>query len=97
MRQQGDAADRLVAALRDVINEAVEQAVASALADRVPKGQAPIDDRLLVTPTEAGRLLSLDGRTIRRLIEAGEIEARGHGRGRRITVASLREFAARQE
>lgn len=56
--------------------------------------QAP---RLQVTVEEAAHMLSYDVSTVRRKIARGEIEATGHGRGRRVIVASLEEYIAREK
>ncbi|NJM05580.1 helix-turn-helix domain-containing protein [Candidatus Gracilibacteria bacterium] len=50
---------------------------------------------LQVTIREAASLLSYDERTIRRLVERGELHAIGRGRLRRIALADLREWQAR--
>ena len=44
---------------------------------------------------EAARLLGYDERTIRRLVERGELRAIGRGRLRRIALADLRDWQAR--
>jgi excisionase family DNA binding protein len=51
---------------------------------------------LLVTPAEAGRLLSVDRVTIYRLLIAGDIRAISIGRARRVVVASLHDYIARK-
>jgi excisionase family DNA binding protein len=57
--------------------------------------QAP--QRLQVTIEEAARMLSYDVSTVRRKIARGEIKATGHGRGRRVPVASLQEYIEREQ
>jgi excisionase family DNA binding protein len=59
---------------------------------------APVPSRpepLQVTIREAASLLSYDERTVRRLVERGELHAIGRGRLRRIALADLREWQAR--
>ena len=51
---------------------------------------------LLVKPTEAARLLSVERTTIYRMLDAGEIRAIFIGRSWRVVVASLLEYIARQ-
>jgi excisionase family DNA binding protein len=48
-----------------------------------------------VTISEAARLLAYDARTIRRLIDRGELTAIGQGRMRRVPVQSLRDYQQR--
>jgi excisionase family DNA binding protein len=50
---------------------------------------------LQVTIREAGRLLSYDERTIRRLLQRGELRAVGQGRMRRIPMESLHDYQRR--
>lgn len=52
-------------------------------------------DRLQVTIREAARLLSYDPRTIRRMIERGELPSVGHGPSKRIPTVALREWVER--
>ena len=47
---------------------------------------------LQVTIQEAARLLSYDPRTVRRKIDNGELKATGHGRGRRVIMASIKRL-----
>lgn len=54
-------------------------------------------ERLLVTVEEAARLLSVSPRTIRNLVAEGTLEVRGRHRLRRVTMASLRRYAAVDE
>jgi excisionase family DNA binding protein len=59
---------------------------------------APVRSRpepLQVTIREAASLLSYDERTVRRLVERGELHAIGRGRLRRIALADLRDWQAR--
>lgn len=60
-------------------------------------GPLPPADPLQVTIREAGRLLSFDARTIHRLIDRGELIATGHGRGRRVTMASIKAYVQRHQ
>lgn len=63
-----------------------------------PGAGAPVPaEPFQVTIKEAGRLLSFDGRTIRRLIERGELIATGHGQSRRVTMASLKAYVERNQ
>jgi excisionase family DNA binding protein len=48
-----------------------------------------------VTIREAAALLSYDERTVRRLVERGELRAVGRGRLRRIALADLRDWQER--
>lgn len=57
---------------------------------RIPK-----TERLQVTIREAADLLSYDERTIRRLVERGELRAVGRGRLRRIAIVDIREWQDR--
>jgi excisionase family DNA binding protein len=50
---------------------------------------------LQVRIQEAARLLGYDERTIRRLVQRGELHAIGRGRLRRIALADLRDWQAR--
>lgn len=50
---------------------------------------------LQVSITEAGRLLAYNARTIRRLIDRGELTAVGTGRLRRIPMQSLYDYQQR--
>ena len=59
-----------------------------------PVALPPSPERLLVKVAEAARLLSVSDRTIYTLVAEGKLESRGRNRLRRITVASLRRYAA---
>jgi excisionase family DNA binding protein len=50
---------------------------------------------LQVSIREAARLMAYDERTIRRLIDRGEIISAGQGRLRRVLMASLRAYQDR--
>jgi excisionase family DNA binding protein len=50
---------------------------------------------LQVTIREAAQLLRYDERTIRRLVQRGELQAVGRGRLRRIAVSDLKEWQER--
>jgi excisionase family DNA binding protein len=50
---------------------------------------------LQVTIREAAELLRYDERTVRRLIERGELRAVGQGRLRRLALADLKDWQAR--
>lgn len=50
---------------------------------------------LQVTIRAAAALLSYDERTIRRLVTRGELRAVGRGRLRRIALADIRDWQAR--
>lgn len=50
---------------------------------------------LQVTIKEAARLLAFGQSTIREKIKAGELEATGHGRGFRVTMASIKAYIER--
>lgn len=50
---------------------------------------------LQVTIREAAALLSYDERTVRRLVERGELRAVGRGRLRRIALADIRDWQER--
>jgi excisionase family DNA binding protein len=58
------------------------------------KGGAQLEP-LQVRIQEAARLLSYDERTIRRLLDRGELRAIGRGRLRRIALADLRDWQER--
>lgn len=45
--------------------------------------------RVYVTFAEAGQMLRCGKRTIGRKVKAGELEARGDGKGKRIVFASV--------
>lgn len=60
-----------------------------------PREAAPHYDPLQVTIREAGRLLSYNDRTIRRLILSGELCAVGQGPLRRVTMQSIRDYQQR--
>ena len=48
--------------------------------------------KLQVTIAEAATLLSFTSRTVRRLLQRGELDFVGHGRGRRIPMESLKAY-----
>ena len=52
--------------------------------------------RVLVTYDDAAYMLATSRRTIARLAAAGELQVVGKGSGRRIVVASLEDYVARQ-
>lgn len=52
----------------------------------------PLPERLQVTITEAAYMLSVDIRTVQRLLVRGDLDSTGHGRGRRIPTASIRDY-----
>jgi excisionase family DNA binding protein len=76
-----------------------EQSVSEADAKRLhappPHEAPPHYDPLQVTIREAGRLLSYNDRTIRRLILMGELSALGQGSLRRVTMQSIRDYQQR--
>ena len=47
-----------------------------------------------VTVAEAGQLTGYTPRHVRRLIERGALKARGHGRGLRVSLSSIRDYNA---
>lgn len=47
-----------------------------------------------VTVAEAAQLTGYTPRHVRRLIERGTLQARGHGRGLRVSLASIRAYNA---
>ena len=51
-----------------------------------------VQQPLAVTIHDAARMLSYNERTIRRLIERGELAAVGRGRLRRVPVSSLLDY-----
>lgn len=53
------------------------------------------DDRLLVSPEEAGRRLSISRSAIYELLAAGELHSVRIGRLRRIPVAALERYIER--
>lgn len=57
----------------------------------------PIDhiQPLQVAPRIAAHLLGYDPRTIRRLVARGELQAVGHGKLRRIVMASIHAYQQR--
>lgn len=60
-----------------------------------PKLETPIEP-LLVRVEEAARLLSLSRSTLYEMMDAGELPSVRRGTARRIPVAALREWIARQ-
>lgn len=60
-----------------------------------PKLEASIEP-LLVRVEEAARLLSLSRSTLYEMMDAGELPSVRRGTARRIPVAALREWIARQ-
>jgi excisionase family DNA binding protein len=56
----------------------------------------PAVEPLLVRVEEAARILSLSRSTIYEMMDAGEIPSIRRGTARRIPVAALREWVARQ-
>lgn len=62
-------------------------------------GQSKLEppmEPLLVRVEEAARILSLSRSTIYEMMDAGELPSVRRGSARRIPVASLREWVARQ-
>jgi excisionase family DNA binding protein len=57
---------------------------------------APALEPLLVRVEEAARILSLSRSTIYEMMDAGELPSVRRGSARRIPVAALREWVARQ-
>lgn len=57
--------------------------------------QAEVMRPLAVTYQEAGRLLSYADSKVRSLVESGELQVIGEGRGARVVLASVEAFAAR--
>jgi excisionase family DNA binding protein len=55
----------------------------------------PHAERLQVKIAAAADLLSVDERTIRRMIARGELAAVGHGRMRRIALDDIRDWQRR--
>jgi excisionase family DNA binding protein len=49
---------------------------------------------IFVSVKEAARLLTLTPWSVYKLLDAGEIEARYHGKRRLVVLTSLREYAA---
>lgn len=78
--------------LEQLITSLVDRRIAAALED------AEVHDTdLLVTTPEAGRRLSVSRSTVVALCEAGELTyVEGLGRGRLVTVESLRDYVARK-
>lgn len=63
-----------------------------AVQEHLPRaGKEPLQ----VTIREAAALLSYDERTVRRLVERGELRAVGRGRLRRIALADIRDWQER--
>jgi excisionase family DNA binding protein len=61
-----------------------------------PPTSAPSAMPLAVPPAEAGRMLSLKLSSVYALMRAGELRSFAAGGARRITVASIHEYIARQ-
>lgn len=51
--------------------------------------------RRVVKIARAAAMLDMSERTVRRLCDAGELESIGHGRMRRVVVASIDAYIAR--
>lgn len=58
--------------------------------------QEPVVEPLLVRVEEAARILSLSRSTIYEMMDAGELPSVRRGAARRIPVAALRDWVARQ-
>lgn len=58
--------------------------------------EQPTIEPLLVRVEEAARILSLSRSTIYEMMDAGELPSIRRGTARRIPVAALREWVARQ-
>jgi excisionase family DNA binding protein len=61
-----------------------------------PSKLEPAVEPLLVRVEEAARILSLSRSTIYEMMDAGELPSVRRGSARRIPVAALREWVARQ-
>ena len=59
--------------------------------------QAPADERLLVTVKEAAAVLSISRSLVYELLNKGEIKSIKLDHGRRVVVASLREYVERHQ
>ena len=69
------------------------------MSEKLGTGQAktePTVEPLLVRVEEAARILSLSRSTIYEMMDAGELPSVRRGAARRIPVAALREWVARQ-
>jgi excisionase family DNA binding protein len=64
--------------------------------ERTESRQEQMVEPLLVRVEEAARILSLSRSTIYEMMDAGEIPSVRRGTARRIPVAALREWVARQ-
>jgi excisionase family DNA binding protein len=53
--------------------------------------------RLQVTVAEAAHMLGLDPSNVRRKVQQGKLTATGHGRGYRVTVASIHAYLEQQK
>ncbi len=63
--------------------------------ERPTRAAAPRPEPLQVSIDEAARLLAYNARTIRRLIDRGELSAVGVGRLRRVPMQSLHAYQER--
>jgi excisionase family DNA binding protein len=79
------ASDRLASALRDLVDEAVAEAV-----DRLNQ---PPPESVLVDVAEVARRLSIGTTKLKELLAAGELRSTVIGRRRLIRAADLDEFA----
>lgn len=66
------------------------------LVDDTNHAQQPLTGPLAVPPRQACRLLCVGLTRLYELLHAGELESYRHGRSRRITIASIRAYIARQ-
>ena len=98
----GDAADRLAHAIRDVIDEAVRVALQSMpqpgrpLPLSVPLDSPPCLPRLLYSVAEAKELLGIGNSTLYALINEGGLECVKIGRRAFILVQSIDDFIVRR-
>ena len=68
----------------------------STSSDAVRTGRPAGVEPLVVRPRDACRLLSIGNTRLYEMIGAGELESYRDGRGRRITVESIRRYIARR-
>jgi excisionase family DNA binding protein len=77
--------------LDEVVTQLIDQRVEQLLGDVIAR-----DGQLLVSTSEAGRRMGVSRDTVVALCEAGELTyVEGIGRGRLVTVESMRDYVSR--
>jgi excisionase family DNA binding protein len=69
---------------------------AMTVADIALQTPEPFTGPLVVPPRQACEMLCVSLTRLYELLHAGELESYRHGRSRRITIASMRAYIARQ-